>query len=240
MPLRKLGRLRRARLSAAPMVLQPALGWRGRLWRWCCMLSVAAGIGGGAAYWGYLRGLESAAADLSSRVTDAQTNRSALDASRIREDTLHQQLRMAESARSALAQALAQAQQEAAQAREALAFFDSLLTSNDRASPARFAACEFEPRTGVRWRYRVLLVQGVDRTAELQGELLISVLLKDGAAQQQRMQASRQPVRMRHYQRIEGEITLPPGARPMQLEARFLAAGDARVVAQCQKKTGGV
>ncbi|TJZ73341.1 DUF6776 family protein [Chitiniphilus eburneus] len=240
MPLARFYRLRRARLAAAPMVLQPALGWKGRAGRWLCLLLVVALFGVAAAYWGYQYGRRDATGGVVQLEGDIARTKAALAASRERESMLHQQLRVAESARGALEETLTDAQAETAQAREALAFFDSLLTSNDRARPVRFAACEFDFTGPQRWRYRILLVQGVDRTADLEGNLEISVQLKGAVHQPQRIDAPRQAISVRHYRRIEGEVALPAGAQPTQMEARLLVAGEAKPIAQCQKKTGGV
>ncbi|GAA5786086.1 hypothetical protein GCM10007860_24730 [Chitiniphilus shinanonensis] len=240
MPLARFYRLRRARLAAAPMVLQPALGWKGLASRWLCLLVVVALFGVAAAYWGYQHGRRDVTGGVTQLEGQVARVREDLAASRERESMLRQQLRVAESARVALEETLTEAQAETAQAREALAFFDSLLTSNDRARPVRFAACEFDFAGPQRWRYRILLVQGVDRTADLAGNLEISVQLKNAARQTQRLDASRQAISVRHYRRVEGEIVLPEGAKPTQMDARLMVSGDAKPIAQCEKKTGGV
>ncbi|HSC80942.1 MAG TPA: DUF6776 family protein, partial [Chitinolyticbacter sp.] len=155
MPLRRLYRLQRARLTAAPLVLRPALGWRGRLWQCLLWFTLLGAVAGASFWWGCREGEARALGRLSSSEADMADAHRRLLASRESEARLRQQLQVAEAARGSLAQALDAAQRDAAQAREALAFFDTLLTSNDRTELVRFVACEFDPTAdATRWRYR--------------------------------------------------------------------------------------
>ncbi|WP_148715112.1 DUF6776 family protein [Chitinolyticbacter meiyuanensis] len=239
MPLRRLYRLQRARLTAAPLVLRPALGWRGRVGQALLWLLILGGIAGGAAWWAYHEGEARALGRLSSSEADVADAHRRLLGSRENEARLRQQLQVAEAARASLAQSLDAAQRDAAQAREALAFFDTLLTSNDRTEPVRFVACEFDPTTdAAHWRYRVLLVQGVDRTEEIKGDLVVSIQLRQGAATRKTIDLPKQAISVRHYRRIEGEVALPSDTRPVVMDVRM--QGSSGVLAQCQKKMGGV
>ena len=109
------------------------------------------------------------------------------------------------------------------------------MQSNDRIRSAQFVACELQLEAPDRARYRLLLAQGTDKTTELSGRLLLSLQYKDGGKMQRLQQDAVHKVK--HYQRLEGELALPASATgPMQLDVRFVETDGAKVLASCQKK----
>ncbi|KAF0812741.1 hypothetical protein IGB42_02581 [Andreprevotia sp. IGB-42] len=236
MPLKRLYRIQRARLTSQPLNLRPSLGWRAQMLRWLAGICVLVACTAAGLWFGYGRGVAAAGERLQMETRGLGAMQEKLDHALAQEESLRQQLTVAESARQALASAVATAEGEAAQARQSLSFFDTLLTTNDRNRPVSFAACDLVAAdTPNRWRWRLLAVQGVDRAAEFSGQLALIVSYSD-AGKPGRVEVKPQPVRFRHYGRLEGEVEFPASAKPVALDARLLMDGQPQPVAECNKK----
>lgn len=238
MPIKRLYRAHRARLTAAPLTLRPQETWRGKLLRWvllCCLMLAILMAG----YWlGYRQFLSEQAQTQSQHQTathKAQAQIASLTASAA---LLTQQVTILTSERDALAQAQKQAQQDVAAMRETLSFFESLLQSNDRSRIASFVACDLQPLEPGKFRYRLLLVQGTNRTDELLGRLQVNLQFQaDGKkARISQGQAPIIKVQARHYAKLEGELTPPAGASNLAMDVQFFGEQGNQVLASCQKK----
>ncbi|MDR3410321.1 MAG: hypothetical protein P4L87_05140 [Formivibrio sp.] len=155
---------------------------------------------------------------------------------------IEQQLIMERATRETLFKELAQAQTDAASRQEALVFLESLLTSNDRSRAVRLVACEMQLLEAHQYRYRALLAQGFNSSMEFNGRLVVSVdYLRRGQRNSLVLGGDKPlPVRVRHYERVEGELTLPAEAVPQALDVRILSLDGHQVIAQCHKKIGSV
>ncbi|WP_432719344.1 hypothetical protein R0381_000519 [Jeongeupia wiesaeckerbachi] len=237
MPLKRLYRLRRARLTATPLTLRPALGWRGRIWRAVLglgLLAAAFVVGG---WLGERQGRELAqgqAAQKLAALEAGRTQRAALAASA---SEVQQQLEVSEAARKGLAAELAGMQQQLAAQQQRLAFFDTLLTRNDRNRPAELVRCDFEPRGDGRWRWRALATQGAGRDTAFAGQLLPSAVLREGNARR-RVDLAPAPLAFRHYGSTEGELALPAAAKVERIELRLVADKDKQPLASCNNQEG--
>ncbi|MGL4997074.1 MAG: DUF6776 family protein, partial [Deefgea sp.] len=150
-----------------------------------------------------------------------------------------QQLTVIGAERDALKRDLSTLQQDAAVTRETLSFFESLLQSNDRSRLARFVACDLQALAPDRIGYRLLLVQGTDKTTELSGRLQLSLqFVVNGKKQTMMVGDDQSPVlAVKHYHRAEGEFKLPDFATgPMLMDVRFVEAESKKILASCQKK----
>lgn len=242
MLIKRYYRQQRARLSVAPLALRPEVSRKRRLLRGGLLFFLAAVLLGGGGWMGWNHGGE-----VLQRSLDRQSRRivqledqvaSEMAARRLAE----QQLTVERATRETLARELTRSQAQAVAQKEALAFFDSLLTANDRSRQIRVVACELQALGGQKFRYRALFAQGADNAAEFTGQLVV------GVDYLQRGQRGRfvvgedkpQSLRVRHYERTEGELTLPANAVPQALDIRVLAPEGRRVVAQCHRKTGEI
>ena len=92
------------------------------------------------------------------------------------------------------------------------------------------------------YRYRLLLAQGQNHAADFSGRVVVVVNYQHEkkSARMSAGESSPLRVKFRHYQRLEGDMRLPDGALPQQLEARVWIEGGSQVVASCQKRIGGV
>lgn len=169
----------------------------------------------------------------------------ALEASLASEVVAHrltqQQLVVERATREVLASELAQVQAEAVSRQESLAFLDSLLTSNDRSRAVRLLACELQTVDVRRFRYRALVAQGFNSDAEFAGKLLVTVeYVRRGQRGRVVLGEDKPlPVRVKHYERAEGELVLPADAVPQQLDIRILPENGRQALAQCRRKIGG-
>ncbi|AZN37630.1 DUF6776 family protein [Iodobacter ciconiae] len=235
MPIKRFSRLQRARLMTARLSLQPVIGWRGRLLRLVVLLCLAASFLALGAYIGYQHALSSYEVSAAMQRLASQTKQ--LGEGRARLQLLEQQIKVGQGERDGLVRALSAAQSELAIKQETLSFFESLLQSNDRNRAVSFSACELQSIGGGRWRYRLLLVQGMDRSTEFVGRLQASVQYQEHG-KRQNVQIEPLPVKFSHYLRQEGELTLPPGVQPQLFEARIFTDSNKQAVASCQKKGG--
>lgn len=206
-------------------------------------LIIAAGLVAAGGWFGWLESKASHSSGLnaqSERVVELEKQlASAVTAHRLAEQRTAVEISMRET----LAKELIESQAAASSRLETLTFLESLLTVNDRARAVRFVACELQPLGESRkFRYRGLLAQGINSAAEFNGKLVVSVdYMKRGQRNRFALGEDKpQLVHVKHYERLEGVIELPSDAQPQVLDARILSQDGKQVVAQCQKKVGGV
>jgi hypothetical protein len=237
MPLKRFYRLQRARLTAAPLSLQPVIGWRSRLLRIVLLLCMAVSLLAIGAYLGYQYAFDRNAVSTAEKMQRLASQSEQLGSGQAKLQLLEQQIKIGQGERDGLVRALSAAQSELAAKQETLSFFESLLQSNDRSRAVSFSACELQSIGGGRWRYRLLLVQGMDRSTEFAGRLQASVQYQEHG-KRQNMQIEPLVVKFSHYLRQEGELTLPLGVQPQLFEARIFTENNKQAVASCQKKGG--
>jgi hypothetical protein len=239
MPIKRLYRLQRARLTATPLALRPQLGLKTRVLRYVFFLGVLLLVAySGMRYGQYQQDLL-LAKSAQAKQNQMQTTQQRLVTLEQEKTLLAQQLTVVGAERDALKRDLVTLEQDAAVTREALSFFESLLQSNDRSRMASFVACELQMKDATRAVYRLLLVQGTDKSTELSGRLLLNLqFMVDGKKQTIAVGDSQSPVlAVKHYHRAEGEFKLPENAvGPMLMDVRFVEADGKKVLASCQKK----
>ncbi|WP_028449190.1 DUF6776 family protein [Chitinibacter tainanensis] len=238
MPLKRLYRLQRARLTAAPLSLRPQASWRMRCVRGVLLASLGTALCVGGYLYGQQQLQQQMAAQSSSQQARGQQAQQQI-ASLLNEKALQaQQLTIVLAERDALLAAQKQQQQELSATRETLSFFESLLQSNDRSRLASFVACELQPLEAGKYRYRLLLVQGMNRTDELLGRLQVSLQYQHEGKKGRISQGQSSPIKVqaRHYAKLEGELEPPEGASNLLLDVQFFGEQGNQVQASCQKK----
>ncbi len=238
MPIKRLYRSQRARITATPLSLRPQLSMKEKFFRIAIFMGVLlAALYAGMQLGEYRKDMRQSNSSLLQQ-NQLQGLQQQLDALHKEQALLSQQLTVVGAERDALKRELTALQQDFAITRETLSFFESLLQSNDRNRSASFVACELQTSTVDRLRYRLLLVQGTDKTTELAGRLLVSLQYHQGGKKQQ-LSANTQgaSIAVAHYHRAEGEFELPVGATgPFVMEARLVEPQGSKVLASCQKK----
>jgi hypothetical protein len=118
--------------------------------------------------------------------------------------------------------------------KEDLAFFESLMPASGGPRSVNIRRLNAEIVAGNQLRYRILVMQGGKRDAEFVGTLQLAVmglqaaknvtiLFPDPKAQGQEYQ-----IGFKHYQRLEGVLTVPEGMQIKGLSARVLENGQIR------------
>jgi hypothetical protein len=203
-------------------------------------MALAASLVVGVIFLAYQAGLQRAAPsaaqpDVQARLEAVSAERDALRAGA---STAEAKLRMASAAQERMAQQLRAAQEEAGQLKEDLAFFEALLPADNHKGGIHIRSFRVEAGTAdtQRLQYRLLLMQGGARAfaepAEFRGELeFVIAMVRDGKPATLTVPVARQSgpaLRVRHYQRLEGELEIPPGADVRQVTLRVMQNGALR------------
>lgn len=168
---------------------------------------------------------------LQSRLREAEAERSRLTAT---VTALEAQMNVERAAQEQLARQTAELESEANRLREDLAFFESLLPTRANASGIQIRSFRMQP-DGMpeAMRYRLLVQQAGKPERDFVGAVQMQVnFVRDGRSQSLQvpdpaLPESRRPLELsfRHYQRVEGTITLPDGAEARSVVVRIVAAG---------------
>ena len=127
-------------------------------------------------------------------------------------------------------------ERENARLKEELAFYDSLLPTTvgpEGLSIRRFRAELTAPN---QIRYQTLVMQGGNGQREFLGSLqLVLTVTRDGKPAMMVFPEARTPetdakykLRFKHYQRLDGVITVPEGVKVQSIQARVLEKGQTR------------
>jgi hypothetical protein len=141
--------------------------------------------------------------------------------------------------RAAQKQLAAQAQaleNENTALKEDLAFFETLLPNAIGSQGIAIRRMKVEPVANNQIHYRLLIMQGGRGEQAFVGDLQLAVtVLQDGKSAMMTFPASNAfaeqekfKLSFKHYQRIEGVLTLPQGASATMVQARVLAKGQIR------------
>ena len=225
-------------MTATPLSLRPQLTLKAKFFRIALLMGVLLGALYAGMQLGEYRKEKWESSHFARQKNQVQSLQQQVDAVQKSQALVSQQLTVVGAERDALKRELTALQQDFAITRETLSFFESLLQSNDRNRSASFVACELQTSSVDRLRYRLLLVQGTDKTTELAGRLFVS-LQYQLAGKKQQLTANTQgaSIAVAHYHRAEGEFELPVGVTgPLVMEVRFVEPEGSKVLASCQKK----
>jgi hypothetical protein len=167
--------------------------------------------------------------------------REKIDALTLERDRYSSQVNAAESQlnieRSAQKQLAAQVrilESENAKLKEDLAFFESLLPA-DTGSGITIRRLRIEPIAPNQLRYRLLIMQGGKGSRDFAGDLQFAVTVVQAGKSAMIVfphgnpnEANKLKLNFRHYQRVEGMLTLPEGASAKIIQARVLEKGQIR------------
>lgn len=232
-PLRPSGRLRSAR----------AIVRMHRPWRtWFSVAALAGVIGVVVAVAGYEAGRRTAPhqpadSEPVASHTQLQSQFAAVsaerDSLRLSANTAEAQLQMAQAAQERMAEQVKSAEAEVAQLKEDLGFFESLLpatgdTSGIHVRSFRVAMDEGQPNA---LHYRLLVMQGGSKAFVAQPEFKGEVQFTISANRHgkpltillpQTGDAPLPAIRLKHYQRIEGDLAIPRDAEVRAVSVRIV------------------
>ena len=216
---------RRLSVSAPRMIVRSRLPWP---LRWA-VAAVALGFSAALALWAFEFGKSIAGLDRDAKeeLLRLRTEVSQLKAEHAKArqvaDTAESLLTTERSAQQRLAQQLRQLEADKQALQADLGFFERLLPSSGEGVQMR--GLQVEPRGPGQLRYQMLVVQNGKSAPEFQGryELTLSGTL-DGRPWSQQLAGGPQPLRLRQYTRVEGNVDHPPAAVIKAAQVRVMDA----------------
>lgn len=168
---------------------------------------------------------------LKSQLREAEAERSRLTAT---VTALEAQMKVERAAQEQLARQAGDLETEANRLRDDLAFFESLLPTKASASGIQIRSFRMQPDGAPEaMRYRLLVQQAGKPERDFVGVVQMQVnFVREGRSQTLQVPDPAVPesrraleLSFRHYQRVEGTITLPEGAAARSVVVRIVAAG---------------
>ncbi|MDB5798908.1 MAG: hypothetical protein JWP36_2810 [Paucimonas sp.] len=145
------------------------------------------------------------------------------------------QLTMERAAQKQLSTQLKSLETENIRLKEDLAFFERLLPVDPKAAGVAIRGITAELLSPTQLQYRLLVMQGGKVTGSFEGNLRLTVsVIQNGRAQVLNFPEGKSSdinnfkLGFRHYQRLEGSLTLPAGAVARSLQATVLEKGQVR------------
>lgn len=168
---------------------------------------------------------------LRSQSREAEAERSRLQAT---VTALEAQMRVERAAQEHVARQASEFEDEAIRLRDDLAFFESLLPTRANASGIQIRSFRMQPDGAPdTMRYRLLVQQAGKPERDFVGSVQMQVnFVREGRTLTLQVPDPATPesrraleLSFRHYQRVEGSLTLPDGATAQSVVVRIMAAG---------------
>ncbi|MGH8806438.1 MAG: DUF6776 family protein [Noviherbaspirillum sp.] len=226
---------RRMSVSSPKMTIKTQMSWSIRM----LLAVLVIALGGAIALWVYDagRGLTGAHADntreqLAKYKEQLETLNAERDQFSSTANAAESQLNIERSAQKQLAAQVKNLESENTRLKEDLAFFESLLPNATGPQGISIRRLKVDLIAPNQLRYRLLVMQGGSGEQRFIGNLQLAVTtLQDGKnammtfpdatpAEQEKFKLS-----FKHYQRVEGVLTLPEGALTKLVQARVLEKG---------------
>jgi hypothetical protein len=233
-------RLKRKRtsLTSPKMTIKTQMPWTTRL----LALVLVLGLAGALALWVYDlgRGLTGLHADDSrqqllhfkEQVELLTAERDQLSATA---NAAESKLNIERSAQKQLAAQVKALESETTRLKEDLAFFESLLPNATGPAGVAIRRLKIDHTATNQLRYRLLIMQGGKGDRQFVGQLQLAVtVMQDGKSammifpEVNPAEQAKFKLGFRHYQRVEGVLTLPEGASAKLVQARVLENGQVR------------
>ena len=234
MPISKLFR---RRLTASKMTINQHLPWPIKF----ALFAVVIGVGGAIAMWTYDLGRSFAfgpkfspeqMTELQDKVASLTAERDKLQAAAA---TIDSQQNIEKSIQKQLTDQINTLTAENNRIKDDLAFFESLMPSANRPQGITLQKTKFELTAPNQLRYRALVMQGGKAVRDFSGEMHISLtLVQEGKPVMMEFpdpksgEAAKLKLSFKHYQRLEGQITLPEGAVVKSAQMTVLEKGELR------------
>lgn len=156
-------------------------------------------------------------------------------------DAADSRLNIERAAQSQLAEQIKTLEAENARLKEDLAFFESLLPANTGPQGLTIQRMSLEPLAPNQLRFRLLVMQGGSGKQRFSGELQLVVTAEQGGQtvtltypKERSPEYENYKLGFRHYQRLEGTVSLPEGAVVKNVLARVIEKGQIKA----QKSAG--
>lgn len=231
----KLRLLRRQLSVSSPrMTIKSQLPWPMRM-----LFLTAIGVAGAVAMWSYDAGFmlpgthpENAKEKLSDYKEQLEKMTAERDQFSTTVNAAESQLNIERSAQKQLAAQVKALEAENTRLKEDLAFFESLLPNATGPVGVAIRRLKIDQVAPNQLRYRLLIMQGGKGDHDFVGNLQLMVTtLQGGKSAMMNFPEGSSPeqdkfkLSFRHYQRVEGVLTLPEGSMTKQVQARVLEKG---------------
>lgn len=225
--------LRRWSISAPRMTIKNHLPWPLR----AIFIAIVVGLGGAMAMWAYdlgrsFTGFKPAAT--TEQLVEVQEQLKQTSAERDRFETTvnaaESQLNIERALQAQLSRQIKTLESENSKLKEDLSFFESLLPTDTGAQGITIRRLKAEMVEPGQLRYRLLMMQGGKVARDFTGNYqLIVALVQEGKSAMMVFpksdEAEKFKLSFKHYQRVEGEITIPAGAVVKSVQIKVLEKG---------------
>ena len=228
-------------ISAPRMAVRTHLPWP---WRAAILVALVALVAG-MWWWGFdfgqiFGGFNRKAIESRLATAEADATRYGQESAALRQanSALETELAMTRGVQAALAKQVEELTQENQQVREELAFLQKLVADASRQVGVSIPRLDVEKGLDDTWHYRILVVRGGSPREDFEGHLAVAATFALPAADGTpgRQAALTLPddhpdaigalqLRFKYYQRIEGTLRIPPGARVRSLTVRAYESG---------------
>jgi FtsZ-binding cell division protein ZapB len=227
-------------ISAPHIAVRTRLPWWGRSLILLALVALVAAVW----WWAFdLRGLVGGPnrRDLEARVqsleADVARYRSEAAELRGRNSQLESDLAMTRGAQEALSRQATDLAGENAQVKEELAFLQKLFADSNKPGGLTIPRLTLERQDDETWRYGVLVVRGGAPGEDYRGSVVLQATVAPSDPEQSAVRtlilpedqpdtAAALQLKFKYYQRIEGTLRVPAGARVTALTARVYEEGD--------------
>ncbi|MEP7327817.1 MAG: DUF6776 family protein [Betaproteobacteria bacterium] len=156
---------------------------------------------------------------------------------RVRNSTLETEQSMNRGNQEALTKQATELAGENAQLKEELAFLQKLVSDSNKTVGMQIQRLNVEPDGDDMWRYSVLVVRGGSPKDEFTGTMVLQASLAPGVGpagggprtlllpDDDPSTAPTLTLKFKYYQRVEGRVRVPAGARVLGVSARAYEAG---------------
>lgn len=206
----------------------------GRAWLWLGLAVAWAASLAGAWYWASITAaprLPGVAAALDATRSRLATVQAELDDLRQREATLSRSDQISRAANKEVQDGLAQRDEQIAQLRADLAFYERMIGPGAKPQPLNVHSVAFDPEAPGSWEYEVVLTQSLNRVGVTQGQLQLRIEGMRGGRPATlawtELSPGRQPqaFSFRYFQRLKGSVSLPPGFTPQRVRVDVRGGG---------------
>ena len=225
-------------VSAPQMTIRTQLPWPAR----AVFIAIVVGLGGAIALWGYDLGRGIAGFRSTTIPTQIAPYNEELDRLRAERDkhvstanAAESQINIERSTQQQMATQIKSLETENIKLKENLAFFESLLPVTSGAQGISIRRLDAETIAPNQLRYRLLVMQGGKNAKDFVGNVQLAVTVLQGGKsaiitfpEANSSELDKFKLGFRHYQRVEGTLTLPDSALIKSVQARILDKGQTR------------
>jgi len=228
---------RRLSISAPKMMIRSQLPWPWRLVFWVLVI----GLGGAIALWAYDLGRSFAGfgpnVNAQVELLDHRVKQITIERDKLagQVSAAESELNIEHAGQKPLRDQVKTLETENIKLKEDLSFFERLLPANTGNKGIGIQRLVLESVAPNQVRYRMLVMQGGSGKQDFTGELQLLVsVLQDGKTaiitfpKDKSADGDKYQISFKHYQRLEGVLTLPEGTTVKSIQARVLEKGQAR------------